>query len=81
MTRAKRAKQKLIVTVDLEVLIAAKPHARSRGVSLSALIEHALRNATVIAEPPFSARWKGRFRAASRDDSHYEALARKHLGS
>ena len=72
-------KQKLTVTVDPEVLVAAKRYARSRGVSLSALIERALRDQAVVGEPSFTARWRGRFRAADRDDPRYDALARKYL--
>ena len=72
-------KQKLTITVDPQVLIAAKRHARSRGVSLSAMIEQSLRDETVVGEPSFASRWRGRFRAAERDDPRYEALARKYL--
>lgn len=72
-------KQKLTITVDPEVLIAAKRHARSRGVSLSAMIEQSLRAEAVVGEPSFASRWRGRFRAAERDDPRYEALARKYL--
>lgn len=72
-------KQKLTVTVDPEVLVAAKRHARSRGVSLSALIERVLREEAVGGEPSFASRWKGRLRAAGRDDPRYDALARKYL--
>ena len=71
-------KQKLTITVDPEILVAAKRHARSRGLSLSGLIERTLREETVVGELSFASRWRGRFRAASRD-SRYEALARKHL--
>ena len=72
-------KQKLTITVDPDVLVAAKRHARSRGVSLSALIERGLRDEAVVGEPSFASRWRGRFRAANRDDPRYEALARKYL--
>ena len=72
-------KQKLTVTIDPEVLVAAKRYARSCGVSLSALIEGALRDEAVDGEPSFATRWRGRFRAANRDDPRYEALARKYL--
>lgn len=72
-------KQKLTITVDPEVLVAAKRHARSRGVSLSALIERALREETVVGEPSFSSRWRGQFQAARLDDPRYDALARKYL--
>ena len=72
-------KQKLTVTIDPEVVVAAKRHARSRGVSLSALIEGRLREEMVVGEPSFAERWRGRFRPANRDDPRYEALARKYL--
>lgn len=72
-------KQKLTITVDPVVLAAAKRYARSRGVSLSALIERALREEAAVGEPSFAARWRGRFRAADRDDPRYDALARKYL--
>ena len=72
-------KQKLTVTVDPEVVIAAKRYARSLGVSLSALIERRLREEMIVGEPSFASRWRGRFRPADRDDPRYEALARKYL--
>lgn len=72
-------KQKLTVTVDPEVVVAAKRYARSRGVSLSALIERRLREEMVVDEPSFASRWRGRFRPADRDDPRYDALARKYL--
>ncbi|MDE2796640.1 MAG: DUF6364 family protein [Gemmatimonadota bacterium] len=72
-------KQKLTITVDPEVLVAAKRHARSRGVSLSSLIERALRHEAAVGEPSFTSRWRGRFRPANRDDPRYDALARKYL--
>lgn len=72
-------KQKLTVTVDPEVVAAAKRYARSRGVSLSALIETRLREEVVAGEPSFASRWRGRFRPANRDDPRYRALARKYL--
>lgn len=72
-------KQKLTITVDPEVVVAAKRYARSRGVSLSALIERRLREEMVVGGPSFAARWRGRFCPANRDDPRYEALARKHL--
>ena len=73
-------KQKLTITVDAEVLAAARRYARARGVPLSSLVEQSLRAMTAEATPSFSARWRGRFRAAQREgDPRYDALARKHL--
>ena len=72
-------KRKLTITVDSELLPRAKQYARSRGVSLSSLIEASLRDIAVDDTPSFASRWRGRFEAAPRDDSRYEALARKYL--
>ena len=72
-------KRKLTITVDGELLPRAKQYARSRGVSLSSLVEAALREVAGAAAPSFASRWRGRFEAARRDDGRYEALARKYL--
>ena len=73
-------KQKLTITVDADVLPAAKRYARSRGVSLSSLIEQSLREMAGENTPSFSSRWRGRFRPAEReDDPRYDALAKKYL--
>ena len=72
-------KQKLTITVDAELLPIAKRYARSRGVSLSSLIEQSLREVAGGHAPSFAARWRGKFRAAQRDDPRYEALAKKYL--
>ena len=72
-------KQKLTITVDAELLPIAKRYARSRGVSLSSLIEQSLREVAGAYMPSFASRWRGKFRAAERDDPRYDALARKYL--
>ncbi len=72
-------KQKLTITVDAEILPLAKRYARSRGVSLSALVEQSLREMAGAGAPSFAARWRGKFRAATRDDPRYKALAKKYL--
>ena len=59
-------KQKLTVTVDAELIPVAKRHARSRGVSLSSLIEQSLREITGEDGPTFSSRWRGKFQAAEK---------------
>ena len=71
-------KQKLTITVDAELLSRAKQYARSRGVSLSALIEQAIREKVGEDGPSFASRWLGAFRFAERDDPRYEALLRKY---
>lgn len=72
-------KRKLTITVDGELLPRAKQYARSRGVSLSSLIEASLREIAVEDTPSFGSRWKGRFETARRGDARYEELARKYL--
>ena len=73
-------KHKLTITVDAELLSVAKRHARSRGVSLSSLIEQALRKLAEGDEPSFASQWRGKFRAAPRvDEPRYDALAKKYL--
>ncbi len=73
-------KQKLTITVDSELLPIAKRYARSRGVSLSSLIEQSLREVAGEHAPSFASRWRGKFRAAEhKDDLRYDALARKYL--
>ena len=72
-------KQKLTITVDAELLPLAKRYARSQGVSLSSLIEQSLREVAGADGPSFAARWRGKFRAAGRNDPRYDTLARKYL--
>ena len=73
-------KQKVTITVDAELVPLAKQYARSRGMSLSSLIEQSLREVTGAREPSFASRWRGKFREAEHDDDpRYDALAKKHL--
>jgi post-segregation antitoxin (ccd killing protein) len=73
-------KAKLTVTIDENLLPEAKRFARTRGVSLSQLIEEALREEMAPAkEPGFAERWRGRLRPAERSDDHYRRLERKYL--
>lgn len=73
-------KQKLTITVEADFIPVAKRYARSRGISLSSLIEQSLREVIGEGTPSFSSRWRGRFHPAVRtDDPRYEALARKYL--
>lgn len=72
-------KKKLTITVDEDLVPRAKRYARSRGVSLSSLVEDALRDLTGPPGPAFVERWRGRFEPAGRDDDRYRALAEKSL--
>ncbi len=72
-------KRRLTIPVDDELLLRAKQYARSRGVSLSSLIEASLREMAVEDTPSFAVRWRGRFEAARRNNARYETLAQKYL--
>ena len=72
-------KIRLTVTVNSEVARAAKRYARRRGVSVSSLVEASLKEMIQAEDASFSARWRGQFRAANRDDPRYRAMARKYL--
>ena len=52
-----QTKTKLTVTIDSEVLPRAKEYARAHGVSLSALIEEALRDALEAEAAPEATSW------------------------
>jgi hypothetical protein len=72
-------KKKLTVTIDQDLIPVAKDRARMEGVSLSELIENALRRVTAKRRIPFSRRWRGRFEPAGHEDERYRALAEKYL--
>ncbi len=72
-------KTKLTVTIDEDVIPRAKRYARRRGMSLSAVIEDALRKLSEDESSSFVERWRGRFEPAARDDERFRALARKYL--
>lgn len=72
-------KTKLTVTIDQDLVPRAKRYARSRGLSLSQLIENALRKMGATETTSFSERWRGKFRPASHADARYRALADKYL--
>ncbi len=72
-------KTKLTVTIDERLVPKAKQFARSRGLSLSQLIENALREMGADEAGSFSRRWRGKFLLARHDDARYRALAKKYL--
>ncbi len=72
-------KQKVTISMDSDILSAARRDARSKGVSLSALIERSLKDVVETEEPPFTSRWRGQFRPSERNDPRYDALSKKYL--
>jgi len=78
-TYGDRVKTKLTLSIDPALVPPAKRHARQRGLSLSQLVETALRAAAGEDDTgSFSARWRGGFRPAARADERYRALARRY---
>ena len=76
-------KRKLTITVDAEVVPLAKRYARSRGVSLSSLVEQSLRALAKDMEPSFAEQWAGAWKGKLRpppkgEDPRCEHLARKY---
>ena len=74
-------KSKLTITIDSEILPLAKRYAKGKGVSLSSLVEQALRDMTKDQEPTFAEKWRGKFKPMTDteiDDARYEYLARKY---
>ena len=72
-------KTKLTITIDQDLLPKAKRYAKSRGVSLSSLVEDALERMTGADDATsFVDRWRGSMRLADRDDERYRALVEKY---
>ena len=72
-------KRKLTLTVEENLLPVAKSYAKSRGLSLSSLVERLLMDVAGRHEPSFASRWRGKFKPAERGDVRYESLAKKYL--
>ena len=71
-------KTKLTITVDRDLIPIAKRMARRRGVSLSSIIEGALRDLTQPQGPSFSERWRGAFEWSDAEDARARALREKY---
>jgi post-segregation antitoxin (ccd killing protein) len=72
-------KKKLTLTVDAELLPRAKRYARARGMSLSSLVEGALRDMAEREAASFVDRWRGTFEISGKEDERFRALAEKYL--
>lgn len=71
-------KQEVTIALDSALLPEAERYAKAKGISLSSLIEQALRTTVQESTPTFASRWRGKFQAAERDDPRYRTLAQKH---
>lgn len=73
-------KSKLTLTIDEQLLPAAKRYAAKRGRSLSGVVEEALAQLVQKDAPSFSEKWRGKFRPAEKPhDPRYEFLAKRLL--
>jgi hypothetical protein len=73
-------KTKLTLTVEADLVPRAKAWAAERGVSLSSVVEDALRERTGDPEPSFVDRWAGRFELNDRrDDPRFRTLVEKYV--
>lgn len=70
-------KTKVTITIDEDLVRLAKRYARAQGMSLSEVVEDALRRLAVDERESFSRRWRGKFQPARRNDPRYDALAKK----
>ncbi len=73
-------KTKLTLTVDSDLVPRAKAWAAEHGVSLSSVVEDALRERTGEPGPSVVDRWAGRFELRDRgDDPRFRALVEKYV--
>lgn len=72
-------KTRLHVTVDYSVLQRARELARTRGMSLSALVESALRRVTEVdSAPSCTASWRGTMAMVDQGTPRLRTLAARH---
>jgi hypothetical protein len=73
-------KTKLTLTVEDELIPRAKRYASAKGISLSEMVETALRQMTASpGNVPFGVRWKGRLTEVGKNSTRYRTLARRYL--
>jgi hypothetical protein len=71
-------KKKLTLSIDAALVPRAKRLAATRGVSLSTVVESALRDLMEIpSTESFVGRWRGSMVLADRDDARFQALIKK----
>ena len=72
-------KAKLNLTIEEDRIPQSKEYARSRGISLSRLVEQLLQATTEKPDPSFSSRWRGLFKATKHDDPRFHKLMERFL--
>ena len=75
----RKLKDKLTLTIDRDVILAAQQHARSVGVPLSSPVEEWLW--VMVANEPetFAARWRGSLKIVECGASRFQAIKQKYL--
>ena len=76
---ARDLKTKLTLTIDRDLIPAAKRHARSVGTSLSSLVEESLREMIGDKKETFATRWRGSLKIVEQDEPRFQALKQKYL--
>ncbi|MBK5259799.1 MAG: hypothetical protein JJE51_09415 [Thermoanaerobaculia bacterium] len=71
-------KTKLTITIDKELLPRAKAYARESGISLSEVIETALRELSSETQNSFSSRWRGALELSGGGDERRRRLLKKY---
>ncbi len=74
-------RKKVTITLDETRIEQYKYLARTKGRSLSQLVEDSLEGLVAAEEGvhSFSEKWRGRFKAAKRKDARYKRLAERFL--
>ncbi len=72
-------KEKLNLTIEKSLIPRSKAYARSKGISVSTLVEKLLRNVTDENKESFSQRWAGKFSVLEREDERYKKLKERYL--
>jgi len=72
-------KQKINLTLEKELVNKTKRFARSKGTSVSKLVESLLREAVDEHRKPFSERWLGKLKVAEKDTPRFKKLADRYL--
>lgn len=71
-------KSKLNLTIDQDLIPLSKKYARSRGLSVSKLVEDLLRIVTQKEKPTFSEKWRGQFKVTHKRGPRYEKLKHRY---
>lgn len=72
-------KTKLNLTIEEELVPMCKEYARSKGMSVSQLVEQLLRSVAQKERPSFSSRWRGKFKVAEKSNPRFEKLKERYL--